>query len=784
MDVQHQIRRQLTHPESVRRIVGLLAAGDIPHRTALAERLCADFGFLDPCGRPQVATCMSALRALEGSGQIELPARRTSGGTCVRKRRPATVAPPRDVPAEVGQVRGLMLVPVANRAHREIWQGLMEYEHPRGAGPLVGRQLRYLLWSDHGWLGAIGIAASALHLAARDRWIGWDAEMRRAHGHRVVGLSRFLIRPEVRCRNLASHVLGRLLRCLAADFAARYGFEPWLVETFVEPPHDGASLRAANWRRVGETAGRGRQDRRHDVAAGRKVIYVYELAQDWHVRLGVDPPPADTLKTGEGLDGPSWAAAEFGEASLGDKRLTARLVTIARLKGARPMMPFTQAAHRELAAIKGYYRFLDRGDETAVTPEAILAPHRDRTLERMRSEPVVLCLQDGTDLNFASRPGCEGLGFIGTNQTGTRSRGLHLHSTLAVTPSGLPLGVVEARIDAPPAPDEPKPPETRKTERWLEGYRRCAELGRDLGPGRVVCVMDREGDAFEIFEARQTEPDADVLVRAKGNRRVAAVDAAGGTGPARSLDRTLQAAPVLGTMIVALDRQTARPKQARRQARDGRKARSATLVVRSQTVELAPTDSTLRGKPPIRLQAVRVEEERTPEDATPLRWMLLTTLAADTLEAARTVVEYYARRWRIEDWHRILKSGCKVQELENRSADRLARAITINLVIAWRLHLMTLLGRELPDQTPEIMFSDLEIMVLRALSQQQRYPPPDTLAAAVLTVARIGGHIHRPRGPPPGTKVMWRGYVLLGDWCTGHQIMKDHEEWIRNRDRT
>ena len=194
MDVQHQIRRQLTHPGSVRRIVGLLAAGDIPHRTALAARSCADFGFLDPRGRPQVATCMSALRALEGSGQIELPARRTSGGTCVRKRHPATVAPPRDVPAEVGQVRGLMLVPVANRAHREIWQGLMEYEHPRGAGPLLGRQLRYLLWSEHGWLGAIGIAASVLHLAARDRWIGRDAEMRRAHGHRGVGLSRFLIR--------------------------------------------------------------------------------------------------------------------------------------------------------------------------------------------------------------------------------------------------------------------------------------------------------------------------------------------------------------------------------------------------------------------------------------------------------------------------------------------------------------------------------------------------------------------------------------------------------------
>ncbi len=170
-----------------------------------------------------------------------------------------------------------------------------------------------------------------------------------------------------------------------------------------------------------------------------------------------------------------------------------------------------------------------------------------------------------------------------------------------------------------------------------------------------------------------------------------------------------------------------------------------------------------------------VEEERTPENAPPIRWLLLTTLAADTLEACTTVVGYYARRWRIEDWHRILKSGCKVQELEHRSADRLARATAINLVIAWRLPLMTLLGRDHPDWAPDILFSDLEIKVLKAFAAQQRHTPPETLAAAVTTVARIGGHIHRTRGPPPGTDVMWRGYATLVDWCVGYQLRMEHE---------
>ena len=206
--------------------------------------------------------------------------------------------------------------------------------------------------------------------------------------------------------------------------------------------------------------------------------------------------------------------------------------------------------------------------------------------------------------------------------------------------------------------------------------------------------------------------------------------------------------------VVAIDRLTARPKSSGRQARPGRARRSATVALHADTVELAPTGREHRGKPPIRLQGVLVEEQRTPEGAAPIRWLLLTTLAADTPEACRRIVEYYARRWRIEDWHRILKSGCKVEELANRSAERLARAAAINLVVAWRIFLMTLLGRDQPDLPPDVLFSELEIRVLKAFAAQHNIDSPETLAPTALLVARIGGHIHRPRGPPPGTKVM------------------------------
>ena len=216
------------------------------------------------------------------------------------------------------------------------------------------------------------------------------------------------------------------------------------------------------------------------------------------------------------------------------------------------------------------------------------------------------------------------------------------------------------------------------------GFRDCVALARELGPGRLVCVMDREADDFRLFEEQRACPQVDLLVRVKGRRRVA-----GG----RSLLKSLRAAPVRARAVVAIDRLTARPKRSKRPARPVRARRSATLALHAETVELAPTGREHRGKAPMRLQGVLVEEERTPAGAAPIRWLLLTTLATDTPEECRRIVKYYSRRWRIEDWHRILKSGCKVEELANRTATRLARAAAVNLVVAWRIFLMTLLGR-------------------------------------------------------------------------------------------
>ena len=156
-----------------------------------------------------------------------------------------------------------------------LWNEMMENDHPRGAGLLVGRQIRYLVQSDHGVLGGFAFSAAALHLRDRDRWIGWTLESRRDNLHWVVNMNRFLIRPDVHCKNLASHLMGKVVRQLPKDFEVRYGYRPLLLESFVDTQHyAGTCYQASNWLMIGKTQGRGRQDQLMVSPETIKDIYV------------------------------------------------------------------------------------------------------------------------------------------------------------------------------------------------------------------------------------------------------------------------------------------------------------------------------------------------------------------------------------------------------------------------------------------------------------------------------------------------------------------------------
>ena len=204
-------------------------------------------------------------------------------------------------------------------------------------------------------------------ICARDAWMGWSDAQRKTHLHRVVCLSRFLIRPAVRCRHLASHVLGRVLRRVGADFEARYHYRPWLVETFVEPEHQGVSFKAANFVCVGHSAGRGRCDRDHARARTVKSVYMYELEAHWRRQLGVvRVEGAPSLAPGEGLDRAllrTWRRCEVVGRDEG------RLMTLRRPDGpvAMPWPRSERTARRQRHARRSSPR--PRCDPGGRTPE-------------------------------------------------------------------------------------------------------------------------------------------------------------------------------------------------------------------------------------------------------------------------------------------------------------------------------------------------------------------------------------------------------------------------------
>jgi len=358
MQVQNQIKRTLSRTENLEQIRQMLDGPGALLRTGFADDVCERFGFFDARGDKQRSTCLKALRDLAKKGHFVLPPAATTESRKLTPRRLVEAVPAaEDVPATAGAVQGLRLVLVEEEHQHRLWNELMIREHPRGAGPMVGRQIRYLIGSDHGWLGGIGFAASALQLRDRDCWIGWDVPTRRAHLHRVVGLSRLLIRNEVHCHNLASRVLGLCLSQFPEDFEARYNFRPWLVETFVEPEYLGTCFRAANWQGVGQTQGRGRQDRDRAMGESVKEIYVYPLEPSFRTLLGV--PPDDSgraLAFDDGIEANNWAVAEFGGAPLGDTRLSQRLVNSAATAATQPGRAFCGIAKGDWPAVKGYLR--------------------------------------------------------------------------------------------------------------------------------------------------------------------------------------------------------------------------------------------------------------------------------------------------------------------------------------------------------------------------------------------------------------------------------------------
>lgn len=283
--------RRFREPE-LELIAEIVAHGEGQSRTQLMREVCERLDWRRPTGVLKVRECRDLLERMEEAGWVVLPAKRRGGrprGS--RTRVPHTVfGEPRPVlEGRVDAFGPLALEPVTQAAEHEQWRELVGRYHALGYRMPYGAQLRYLAYlsrPERAVVAALQLSSAAWRLAARDHWIGWDEETRAQNLPRVVNNSRFLVLPWVRVKNLASHLLSRLARRVAADWQARFGTAPLLLETLVDPArYRGTCYRAANWLEVGETAGRGRMDRAKRYALSRKRVLLYPLVPDAARRL-------------------------------------------------------------------------------------------------------------------------------------------------------------------------------------------------------------------------------------------------------------------------------------------------------------------------------------------------------------------------------------------------------------------------------------------------------------------------------------------------------------------
>lgn len=721
------IRKCISKKENIKFMKNELNSNPDHNISSLARLLCAKFSLISPAGKIRTSSCEAALKSLVAGGKIVLPRSRKPGR---RKFTPMTrlnepLPLPEKIPGTLEKIKSgieIILIGENDSRSKKIWNELMATEHPLGEARIFGYQIKYLITYKDCYIGAAGFSSSALKLEARDQWINWEEAERERYQSRVLNMSRFLIRNGVNCANLASYLLSKLLKCFKEDFAKRYGLSPWLVETFVDTEkYSGTCYKAANWQYLGQTKGRGRDDRYSQKEKSIKDIYVYVLEPDFRSLAGLAEPvwryaPMD-IETGLGAS--EWAGQEFGDINLGDQRLSNRLVKIARDLGSSPSFSYPQAVNGDRYAMKGFYTFLSNGNEE-ITFDQLLSRHRESTIKRINSCKTVIAIQDTTDLNYSGLSKTTGLGRTAKNvKKGDGSLGLMLHSVLIVDEQGLPLGITDAECTAPAIINRNgrdrnyTPIEEKESFRWLSHYQKTLEIAEICTDTRIVSVMDREADIFELFEiACENRKKAPVVIRAQHDRSLKNTEL--------QLFDFLKKSQVVFTVEINVPPQRERKETVNKLARPYLSARTAKLKVSYEKVTIsAPKTPLLRKHAPLTMYAVYAREVNPPRGAEPIKWFLLTTFELNSPEDALNCIKFYKCRWRIEEFHRVLKSGCKIEKHKHNNVEKLKRVIAIDMVIAWRIMLLTLLSRECPEMPAEIVFDKYELLVMNLVAEKK-----------------------------------------------------------------
>ncbi len=445
----------------------------------------------------------------------------------------------------------------------------------------------------------------------------------------------------------------------------------------------------------------------------------------------------------------SWVETEFEAVNLGDQRLNRRAIRIIEGLGLAPgrTIPQTFQAWGE---IKACYNFFSND---SVSGEALIAPHIEKTIERIKEYPVVLLPSDTTEIDYTSKEAMKG-----KERLSNKKHGLWLHPTIAVTPERLTLGIVDANFwsrepevsensSAHRTARDNAPIEEKESYRWLKSYTKACEIARQAPETQIINMTDQEGDIVEIFaEALEQENQgrrADFIIRSQHDRLIEDCDT-------RKLRENLCKAASLGEVEFTIP------------ATEKRKARKVKQQLKAASVILTPRGKKLR----VPVNTIMAIEENPPEGEKPLIWVFITSLPIKTFDNVLSIIKYYLCRWEIELFFKVLKSGCKIEERQLQASDRMKSLIAVFMVLSWRVMYTMMLGRVCSTMSCGDLFNEAEWKsVYKILNRKKALPrKPPLLGDFIIMVASLGGYVKKMSGEPPGVKAMWTGMARMIDF--------------------
>lgn len=450
----------------------------------------------------------------------------------------------------------------------------------------------------------------------------------------------------------------------------------------------------------------------------------------------------------------SWASQELQSAALPDKRLNQRLITIVENLAQQPHASVPQASG-DWANTKATYNFWK---SSRIEAEDIIEAHQKQTTQRASKEKIVLAIQDTSDFNFTHhRAKTEEQGF-GMTCAQKYVRGLKVHSLMISTAQGVPLGILEQQIwTRAVKKTKKKNQQTQKSvfnkesKRWLTSL-----VSTELAipsTTTVVTVTDREGDIYDLF-AMEREPNSELLIRAKHNRRV--------NHELKFVKQAMEQTPDAGQLKISVPRP------------DGKKSRIANLAIRYASFDFPPPINRAKNfkHQSVTLNVICATEENPPPEVKPITWFLLTSLEVNNFEQATCCIRWYTYRWLIERYHYVLKSGCRIEQLQLKTAERIKKALATYTIVAWRLLWLTYHTRDNPHLPCDTILEQDEWQSLYC--HFQGFPlaeEPPSIQQAVIWIARLGGFLARNHDGFPGVKTLWRGLQRLHDIASTWKLL-------------